>query len=170
MPRKKPKNLYPIKNLEDANNAMAQIAAIKRELTGIENKMNEDIDRIKAEADIAAAPLNVRLSSIENGLLAFAEFSKEDLFSEKRSKELDFGSIGYRRSRELKPKPKTTWKMVLGRIKELKFPAIRTKESVDKDELSKWPDERLDLVGARRVKKDTFWYEIDEKKIADKAA
>jgi phage host-nuclease inhibitor protein Gam len=59
--------------------------------------------------------------------------------------------------------------MVLGLLKEMKFPdAIRKKEEVNKDELATWPAERLDLVGARRVPQDVFWYEVNSDRIADK--
>lgn len=171
MGRVKPKNLYPIKDLVAANAAMAEIAGIKRSIADVENTMNERIDRIKADAEVEAAPLQAQLASIEGGLLAFAEHNKSDLFKDKRSRELDFGTLGYRRSKELKPKPKKTWKMILGAIKELGFnAALRKKESVNREELHTWPDERLDVIGCRRVEKDTFWYEIDEKKVADKAA
>ena len=169
MGRIKPKNLYPIKDLAAANAAMAEIAGIKRSIAEVESAMNESIDHAKAEAEIKAIPLQTRLASIEGGLLAFAEHNKSDLFKTKRSRELDFGSLGYRRSKEIKPKPKTTWKMVLGAIKQFKFKAaLRTTESVNKEELHTWPDERLETVGCRRVEKDTFWYEIDEAKIAEK--
>ena len=171
MGRIKPKNLYPIKDLAAANAAMAEIAGIKRSIAKVESAMNDRIDRIKAEAEVEAAPLQTQLASIEGGLLAFAEHNKADLFKSKRSRELDFGSLGYRRSKEIRPKPKTTWKMILGTIKEMGLKAaLRIKESVNKEELHTWPDERLDVIGCRRVDKDAFWYEIDEKKVADKAA
>lgn len=169
MARRKPNNLYPVKDLDAANAALARIASIKRSIAEVESKLNENIDLLKAEADVTVAPLQAELAAVENGLLAFAEFSKDEVFAGKRSKELDFGSLGYRRSKEIKPKPKHTWKMVLGFLKRLDFKeAIRTKESVNKEELKKWPDERLDQVGARRVGKDTFWYEIDEQKVTAK--
>jgi len=170
MARIKPKNLYPVKDLTAANAAMAEIAVIKRSITELESAMNTSIDRIKAEAEVKAAPLQTRLASIEGGLLAFAEHDKDELFKTKRSRELDFGSLGYRRSKEIKPQPKRTWKMVLGTIKRLGFKAaVRSKEMVNKEELHTWPDSRLDLIGCRRVEKDSFWYEVDEEKIADKA-
>jgi len=171
MARRKPKNLYPVKDLPAANTAMAMIAELKRKITAIEAQMNEDIDKVKLEAKALAAPLHIRLSEIENGLLAFAEYNKDDLFKSKRSVEIECGSLGYRRSKEVAPKPKKTWKMILKTIKEMGFKdAIRTKESVNKDELHGWPDERLDVIGARRVQKDTFWYEVNEQKLAEDAA
>ncbi len=161
----------PVKNLAGANAALKEIAEIKRDLGGIEANLNKQIDELKAGAEAEAAPLHLRLSGLENGLLAYAEREKEKLFTEKRTKALDFGSLGWRRSKEVKPQPKTTWAMVLGKIKEMKFAkALRIKETVNKDELHQWPDERLGLIGARRVEKDTFWYEVDEEGVADLAA
>jgi len=40
---------------------------------------------------------------------------------------------------------------------------------VNKDELAQWTDEKLALVDARRVEKDTFWYEVAEQEINDQA-
>lgn len=171
MARQKPKNLYPVKDLAAANKALAEIAELRRSVKAREGAMNDEIDRLKAETEAAVAPLQAKMASLENGLLAFAEFNKDELFVDKRSKDLDFGSLGYRRSKEIKPKPKHTLAMVLGKIKELGFvEAIRTKESVNKDELSQWSDERLALVDARRVEKDTFWYEVAEQEIKGKVA
>lgn len=171
MARSKPKNLFPVKDLAEANRVLGEIAQLKRDVAMHEAEMNDEIDRLKAETEAKVAPLQARQASLENGLLAFAEYNKDDLFQDKRSKDLDFGAIGYRRSKEIKPAPKHTLAMVLGKIKELGFEtAIRIKEAVNKEELAQWPDERLELVGARRVEKDTFWYELDEQKIADTAA
>lgn len=169
MARSKPK-LYPVASLADANQALADIGALKRQITLIEAEMNTAIDQAKAAAEAAAGPLKLKIAAIDTGLQAYAEQNKKALFKDRRSHELDYGTIGFRKSSQIKPKTKTTWAMVLGRLKEMKFAnAIRTKEEVNKEEMATWPAERLDLVGARRVDKDQFWYEIDESKIAETA-
>lgn len=168
MAKRKTKNLYPVHTLTDANTALAEIGELERRITLIEMRMNEEIDQAKASGDAEATPLNHRIAAIKAGIEAFSEANKRSLFKSKRSHELDYGTIGFRKSSQIKPKPKTTWAMVLGRLKEMKFPkAIRTKEDVNKDELATWPAERLDLVGARRVEKDLFWCVTDQSKIAD---
>lgn len=170
MAKVKPKNFYPVKDLKEANRVLGEIAKLKRQVEQLEIELNDDIDRLKAESEARVAPLATRLKSFEGGLLAFAEHNKDELFKDRRSKDLIFGQIGYRRSREIKAKPKHTLAMVLGKLKELDFKkGIRMKESVNKDELATWPDERLDLVDARRVKKDTFWYEIKEEDVKEAA-
>jgi phage host-nuclease inhibitor protein Gam len=171
MARRKPKRIHPVKDLAAANATMAEIGGIKRRIAEFEAQMNDEIDRIKSGSEVEVAPLQARLKELETGLIAYAEHNKEALFGEKRSVEIDFGTIGYRRSKEIKPKPRWTFTMVLQRLKELGFTmAIRNTEKVNKDELHGWPDDRLDLVGARRVEKDNFWYELNEQKLKDMAA
>ena len=171
MSRKKPQNLYPVKDLTEANAVLADIGALKRQIEQINGVLADDVDRLKADAEAQIAPLLAKLNCLENGLLAFAEYNKDDLFAGRRSRELTFGLLGYRRSSEIAAKPKHTLAMVLGKLKELGFDeGIRVNESVNKDTLRTWPDERLDLVGARRVEKDSFWYELKEVEVADATA
>ena len=169
MARKKPDAIKPIADLKQADAALAEIAGLTRQLAAIGADLNESIDCAKAQAEADASPLHARIKAIENGLQAFGANQKKTLFADRRSKVLDYGTIGFRKSSQIKPQPRTTWKMVLGRIKELAFvEAIRTKEDVNKEELSTWSGERLGIIGARRVEKDLFWYELDQEKIADK--
>lgn len=167
MARVKLQNLQPIRTAEEANNALRELGEIKRVTADIENRMNDDIALIKQEAAREAAPHNSRRSALENGLLAYAEAQKEVIFKNRRSLKLDYGELGYRRSAELAPKKGATWKSILGKLKELAFKeAIRTKEEPDKEIMSQWPDERLELVDCERRQKDTFWFELDEEKLA----
>lgn len=167
MARVKPQNVQPVRSIEEANEALREIGELKRLAADIENRMNDDIAAIKANAAEEAAPHNTRRAALENGLLAFAEIKKDEIFDGKRSLRLDYGELGYRKSTELATVKGFTWKQVLGKLKELAFKeAIRIKEEPDKEVMSQWPDERLALVGTERREKDTFWFEIDEAKIA----
>ena len=169
MARKKPKAIMTISDLKEADAALAQIAALDRDLTRIKADLNERIDQAKADAEAESAPLQLKIKSIEGGLQAFAVDQKKTLFADRRSKALDYGTIGFRKSTKIKLQPRTSWKMVLERIKEFAFfEAIRTKEDVNREELATWPDEKLAIVCTRRVEKDQFWYELNEEKIAQK--
>jgi phage host-nuclease inhibitor protein Gam len=118
-----------VKDRAQANQVLAEIGQLKRQVAAINAALNDDIDRAKAEAEQKIAPLASRLDALENGLLAFAEYNKDELFPKQRSLDLVYGVIGYRRSKELGTMPKTTWKQVLGKLKELGLAAgIRTKE------------------------------------------
>lgn len=168
MARVKPNNLHPVKSLDDANEAIREIGELKRIIAGIEDRMNDDIDAIKANAAEEAANYRARLESLTNGIHAFAELRKGELFSDKlRSVKLDFGTIGFRRSHEIGLAKGFTWKAVLAKLRELSFKdAIRVKEEADKEILGSWPTEKLEFVGCVKKEKDTFWLEIDEVKLA----
>lgn len=168
--RSKPDHFKPIKDLREANDLLGVASAIKRSLGNIENTMNESIDQAKREAEADSHSLKQRLNEIEASLLAYAEYHKAELFKNKRSVELMHGSLGYRRSSEVKPAVKKRWLDVLDKIKNLGFTeAIRIKEDPNKDILREWPDEKLNLIDARRVEKDTFWYEVKEESVENAA-
>ena len=168
MARTKPGNLHPVKSLEEANETIREIGDLKRVIADIENRMNDDIAEIKSGAAADAAPHRSRLEALENGVYAFAEVKNDELFDDKRrSVKLDFGVIGYRRSHEINLMKGFNWRAVLAKLKELAFlDAVRVKEEPDKDIMKSWPAERLNLVGCEKKDKDTFWYEVDEVKLA----
>lgn len=167
--RAKPQQLIaPIGSLEDADKALAEIAEIDRIIEAANNRMNEDIDSLKKETQAIIAPHVERKEALGAGLYNFAELHKIDLFAKKKSRELDFGTIGYRKTSalELMKKISTSWKVVLERIKENKLlEAVRIKEEVDKETMSKWPSERLELVGVKREEKDEFYYETKQEAV-----
>ncbi|MBF0192870.1 MAG: host-nuclease inhibitor Gam family protein [Magnetococcales bacterium] len=159
--RNKPDNLVVVRDLKEANGVLGEIAQLKRSIDAIEADMNASIDRIKRSAAAFSAPRRARLEALANGLLAFAEFNKESLFVKRRGIELSFGVLGFRKSNELKPQGRGTWAQVLGKIKELGVvEGIRVREDVNREAMRGWSDERLEMLGVRRVEKDLFWYEL----------
>lgn len=165
---KKNQTIKQVRNVDQANETLAEIAAVKRHIKAIESEMNEIIDKAKSEAEIKAASHQVKLAALEGGLTAYATGAKAELFPQRRSVELDFGRIGFRKSVEIKAIPKWNWAKVMERARELGLmAAIRIKESINKEELHEWPDEKLAAIGARRVENDNFFYEVDEEKLAE---
>lgn len=168
MARKKPTQDPTVLVLTDveADAALAELAVLSRQITGIETKLNADIDKLKKSAAELAAPAHARIAVLEQALLQFGTSQKSVFDDKRRSIELDHGTIGFRRSTELGTQPKWTWAMVLGQLKTLAMvDGIRTKEEVDKTALAQWPDERLTLVGVRRVEKDVFYYEVKQEEL-----
>lgn len=160
--RNKPDNLVPVRDLQEANTVLGEIAQLKRNIDAIEADMNDTIDRIKRSAEAFSAPRRARLDALTNGLLAFAEFNKATLFARRRGIELSFGVLGFRRSNALKPAGRGTWAQVLEKIKALGVTeALRVREEVNRESLRGWPEERLEMLGVRRVEKDLFWYEVN---------
>lgn len=157
-----------ISTLAEADAALAKLADLRRELSLLEAGMNEAIDNLKQSTALESAPHIEEIVALEAGLSLYSTYYKAELFHDKRSRELDHGIIGWRQSTELQTQPKWTWAMVLGRLKELAMvDGIRTKEEVNKEALREWPDERLSIIGARRVQKDTFFLELKQEVLAE---
>jgi phage host-nuclease inhibitor protein Gam len=172
--REKPQAaIAPIRDLTDANQALREIAEIDRAVEAANGDLNESIDHLKEEVQAIIAPLLERKEMLGAGLANFAELSKDSVFKERKSRELDFGVIGYRKSTALGTIKKicSTWKEVLGKLRQYDFKeAIRVKEEPDKEVMSEWPKERLELVGVQRVEKDEFYYEVKQEKISQQGA
>ena len=170
MARCKPQS-YLVADLAQADAALARLCEIKREMDLIDFDLNERIDLAKAEAAALAAPLMAERTMIQTALESFAVLKKDELTAKARSVDLAFGVIGFRRSKEVKPVGKSTWKAILAAIKRLGMKAgVRTKEEVDRQELLTWSAVDLEAVGAKVVEKDLFYLELKEEKVAEKAA
>ena len=177
MARTKPK-VEVLSDLKEADAALAELAAIRRDLTALEHVMNESIDNIKAEAKAQAAPLTVRMKALETALANYATVRKTELFQKKKSVDLTFGVLGFPQASKLKTLAKWTWKLVLERLQELAdcpegkpyYEAIRVKSEVDKEKMRDWPEERLATVGVLKVAEDEFYYELKAEEIKENAA
>jgi len=171
MTRTKPQPLI-IGDLPQADEALRQLAEIAREQERIENGLNDRIDQLKAAAKAQLAPLSANRKRLEDALAVFGTQRKAELFPDKkRSQELAFGTIGFRKSSGLRLLAKHTWAMVLQRLQDLGFAeGVRTKLEVDKDALRGWPDGKLEDVGVKRETTDEFFIELKTEELADKAA
>ena len=168
--RTKPQPLI-IGDLPQADEALRKLAEITREQALIEQGLNAQIDQLKAAAKLQLEPLTASRKRLEDALAVFGTLKKDELFGVKRSLDLTFGVIGFRKATSLRLLSKHTWAMVLKRLQDLGLAeGIRTKLEVDKDELRGWPDTRLETVGVRRESTDEFFIEPKQEEIASKAA
>lgn len=157
MPRKRLEKPRQIKDLDDANRALKEIAELQIQLESIDGEAAREIGEIKEKAAKAGEKSRKRIAEIESGLNLFAEYNKDDLFQNRKTIELSYGPIGFRKSTKVKTKKST-----LDLLKKL-FPgkAVRIKETIDKDELKEFSDENLAKVDSAKVTDDVFWYEIN---------
>lgn len=156
--------MAPVRNLDEANEALFEIARRRIELRRIDADAEEAINAIKDEANKKAAPLQQEIAFYESGLTAYAEMSRDDLFKDKKSVELNFGLIGYRKSTKI-----SVTKHTLDLLKkEGLIDAIKVKETPNKDILADYPDETLKKIKAKRVIDDKFWYEVKEEEVTEK--
>ncbi len=165
--RTKPQPLI-IGDLNQADEALRQLAEIAREQAVIEGTLNEQIDELKAAAKRQMGPLADDRKRLEDALGVFGTLKKADLFGESRGRsvELAFGTLGFRRATSLRLLAKHTWAMVLGRILGLGLAGgLRTKVEVDKDALRGWPEERLETIGVKRETSDEFFIELKQEEL-----
>lgn len=154
-------NMQKMKDLNDVNLAMRRIRDLKAKMTKMDIEAQEKINKVRAEVEAKAKPMLQEIEPLQNGILAFAEYNKNELFKTKKTIDLNFGQIGFRKSTKISIKNST-----LGLLQHFHFTkAINIKKSVDKEALSKWTDTKLDKVNAKRITEDSFWYEVKEEEV-----
>ena len=169
MARTKPKAMV-IADMKQAEAALGRLAQLDRQLRSVDIDLQETIDQAKANAKAEADPLRLRRKELADALCAFATVNKADLFGKKRSLDLAFGTIGFRRATKLVTKAKVTLAMVLEKLRDYGFTdAIRTREAVDKEAMRGWSDDKLESVGMARRVDDDFFIEVPEELLGEEA-
>lgn len=159
--RKRIEGSAQVKSLDDANQALAEIGRLTMQLEAIDGKAAEKIGKIKEDAAAKGAEARDRIKDLENALSIYSEYNKGELFKDRKSIPLSYGSIGYRLSTKVSVK-KTTLELLQ---KLFNGKGTRTKEEVDKEQLKDWDDTDLAQVDAAKVTKDTFYYEVNRDEI-----
>lgn len=165
--RVKPEIKIPvIKSLEEADAILGRIAELGREVDMINIEMNAEIDEAKRNAESLAEPYKQEVSELNEALVRYATFNRDELFKKKKSLQLTFGSIGFRSSTSLKLLSKWTWKKVLQTLHDLSMnTCIRNKPEVDREALKILSEDKLKAVGCRIVQEDQFFYELSEQNL-----
>jgi phage host-nuclease inhibitor protein Gam len=153
-----------IKTLDEVNDALGEIGRIQIELSRIDSEAEGKINAVKDKASQEGKPLREKIDLIEESLVAYGEKHQKEICSNgKRSIDLTFGTIGFRFSSKISIGKKEKTLELLRQLYDGR--GIRTKEDVDKEELSKWTDEDLATVKAKRVTEDTFFSDINEEAV-----
>lgn len=148
--------------------ALAEMAAIDRKLSAIENEMREAIDAAKSKAGQLAGPLQARRKELADAVAIFAKLNRQELFAKSKSLDMGFGIIGFRASTRIVQLRGVTAEMTLERLHQYNLAdGIRVKEEINKDAALGWPDERLELVGLKRQQSDTFFIEIKKEEVPE---
>lgn len=150
--------IIPIENWGQADAMLREVGDNQLLIQESQANAKAEIDECKADL---ASDVNPRLELIDQltrSLEAFATSHEAD-FKKARSRKLNFGTLGWRKSTAIKIK-KTTLEL----IKEFFTPSkkkacIRIKETVDKEALGKLTDDELAEVKARRQVRDDFFVE-----------
>ena len=152
---------YIVADRAQAEGALAEMAALDRDLSGIEVEMQERIDAAKAEASQKSLALVTRRKELADAIAVFAKLNRQELFAKAKSLDLGFGVIGFRLSTKISQLRGVTVEMTLEKLRQYGLAdGIRIKEEINKETALGWPDERLELVGLRRQQADTFFIEV----------
>lgn len=150
--------------------ALAEIAALDRKISGIESEMQECIDKAKAAASQQVNPLQARRKELADAVAVYAKLNRQELFAKAKSLDMGFGVIGFRASTRISQIRGITAEMTLEKLHQYNLSdGIRVKEEINKDSCLGWPDERLELVGLKRLMQDTFFIEIKKDAVPEGA-
>lgn len=151
--------IIPIENWDKADGHIRRIGDLIQQIQKAEADAKESIDKIKAVLAEDVKPSQKEIKKLTRSIEAFAANHRED-FGSARSRKLNFGLLGWRKSTSISIKKDITLeliKQVFSRAKAKTF--IRITESVNKETLANLKDEQLATVKAQRKVKDDFFVE-----------
>jgi len=171
-PKKSKANPVP-QDRAQASKALAEFAAIEREIDQLEIEMNGLIAEVKKDYFDRALPLRQKADALEEGLQTYCEANRDDLTKGRKSKTVSFG-VG---KVEWRIQPKKV--VINGKEESLvdyirhsedddlkKF--IRTTFELNRVEVLRHPDELAKLPGVEIADSyETFQIKPDSAKIPD---
>jgi phage host-nuclease inhibitor protein Gam len=152
--------LIPIPDWGHADEYVRRMGSLQGQIRLLEDEATEQVARIKSHLKTSTAARQEKILLYQASLEAFAKSRREE-FGKVRSRKLNHGIVGWRKSTVMRLKKNT-----LDLIREFFTPArqkplITIKESPDKNAIAKLTDEDLAVIEARREEKDVFFVEPD---------
>ncbi len=155
-----------LQSWDDVDACLQEIGQADRELAMLEAAQNEGIDQIKAQTKVSAQPLHDKKSGLELAVKEYCEANRME-FAKVKTKELTFGSVGFRISTKIMIKRVAE---TLQALKDLALTnCIRTKEEPDKEAMKSLTDDLLAEVGAGRKVENVFGYEVKLEELREAA-
>lgn len=146
-----------VNSWEQVDDALRRMGEIEIAVTKIGADATLKINEIKDEAKTKAAGLESERKHLEKIVTLFAESRKAE-FAKKRSKELNFGTVGYRLVQKVSmPRDK---EKVAALLKSLiaygHGDCIVYEEKPDKDKIAALADDTIAKLGLKRSTEDSF--------------
>lgn len=94
---------HVVENRAQCEGALAEMAALNRKLSAIENEMRETVDGAKTKAGQLAGPLQARRKELADSIAVFARLNRQELFAKSKSLDMGFGVIGFPGQYENRP-------------------------------------------------------------------
>lgn len=169
MARKRISSMVTLHNWQEVDDALRQIGEHDRDIKAAENVMNEQIAAAKAAATARVQPLKEQVAELELALKEFALAHRDDMDGRK-SKQLSFGSVGFRRSTKIGlPSAKEKIAAIVARLRARGMDECvnQPDPKVDKEALKKYGADIVAEVGATLTVEDVFGYEINEERLRE---
>lgn len=153
-----------LKSWTEVDETLMDIGRIDIEVEAMEAEYNRQVTDLKEALAKQAKPLQERKAFLERLVKEFAESHKDGLDG-KKSRELNFGRIGFRQSSKIVLR---NVKAILAAIKAKGMTdCIVIKEEISKDALKKYDPATIEAVGAKLSIEDVFWYEVERDRLAE---
>lgn len=146
-----------LESWDEVDRCLAEIGRIDREIGLIEAGQQESIDQIKAASKLAAEPLQNKKLGLEMAIKDYAESNRAE-FLKAKTRELTFGSVGFRLSTSVVIRRVAETVQALKDIE--RTDCLIVKETPNKEAMRALPLATLLSVGATLKQEDAFGYEI----------
>ena len=142
---------------EEADDILLNLRSLEQRLSGIVIDASSEIELIKERHQAKISEIEKDIKTREKELKRLAGSRRAELFGKRDRIDLENGALMFAITRRVKKA-----KGMLERLKEYGYgaPAVKVAESVNWDELEKWPDDQLKQVGTERIVKEEFNYEL----------
>lgn len=151
------KQLEQLQDWEQVDNAVRDIGELQLQIDAANGRLTERTNELKAAAKAEVAPLEAQQKLLKTLVEAYCHENKA-AFAEKRSKELTFGTIGFKIVHKM-PMPKAAKKLadLIAGLKNFGLlECIRREEVVDKDKLKELDAATLAKLGLKKEAVDSF--------------
>jgi phage host-nuclease inhibitor protein Gam len=146
----------PPKNKSEAQQYLAQMGDLRREVDLIQAGMEERIAQIRAEAELAGWPLADKYTGLEEAVAVWAELNRAELTDNGKRQEVNLGN-GFIKWRLLPPsvKPPRDLEKLFATIEMFAeddpdyWLFIRTKREVNKEAMAEYKEKALKLPGVK---------------------
>lgn len=156
-----------INDFNDVDSALKRLCELEVAINEINGEVTLKCNEIKESRKKDVEKLDSEKKYIEQQITIFCEENKGE-FAEKRSKEFNFGKIGYKVSKSVTgiPRIKDKLEKFINTLKSFKLDnCITYEEVVNKDELVELDDQTLVKLGLKRNIKDNFYIKTEIEKL-----
>lgn len=146
-----------VNDLQQAEGAVAEYVRLAVKRKGLEVAEADENLAVKTKYEAERAPVDARMKELEAALKQFALMNRSAVFGDKQSRELAFGTLEFRRSTKTVQMNGVKAEDTLEKLERMGFvEAVSIRKTLKIEAMEGWTDERLALVGRRRVQCESF--------------